>query len=70
EESTMTKIEAMAEFQAADDAWSAELGRQFGRESGDVRYQSRGKGDVGSALRALYDAFHAKRRVWESLRAI
>ena len=37
-------------FQAADDAWSAELRRLFGKQAGDVRYTARGKGEVGSVL--------------------
>jgi hypothetical protein len=28
---------------AADHAWSAELGRTFGRQSGDARYDGRGR---------------------------
>jgi len=51
-------------FQAADDAWSAELHRRFGREAGDARYGPRGKGEEGSELRRLHDAREAARAVW------
>ncbi len=41
---------------AADDAWSAELRRQFGKRAGDVRYTKVGKGEPGTELRRLHDA--------------
>jgi hypothetical protein len=37
---------------AADEAWSAELGRTFGRRSGDARYDERGRSTP--RLRALH----------------
>jgi len=40
----------------ADDAWSAELRRRFGKNAGDVRYTAKGKGPTGSNLRRLHDA--------------
>ena len=40
----------------ADDEWSAELHRLFGKRAGDFRYGEAGKGAPGSALRALHDA--------------
>lgn len=42
--------------QAADEAWSNELHRLFGKKAGDVRYTSRGAGAPGSELRRLHDA--------------
>lgn len=48
-------------FQAADDAWSVELRKAFGKQAGDIRYTPRGKGDHGTALRAAYDAREAAR---------
>lgn len=41
--------------QAADEAWSNELRRLFGKKAGDVRYTSRGAGAPGSKLRRLHD---------------
>jgi len=55
----------LPEFQAADDAWSAELARQFAKNAGDFRYTSRGRGDPGTPLRALYDTREAAREAWE-----
>ena len=51
-------------FQAADDAWSAELKRVFGKQAGDARYVARGKGEEGSELRRLHDAREAARLTW------
>lgn len=48
----------------ADNAWSAELQRQFGKRAGDVRYTSVGEGAKGSTLRTLYDAFRATTDAW------
>lgn len=50
---TARRIEA----QAADDAWSAELTRSFGKKAGDVRYTPAGEGEPGSALRLAYDRY-------------
>lgn len=51
-------------FQDADDAWSAELQRVFGKNAGQARYESRGKGAEGSELRRLHDARDAVRVAW------
>jgi hypothetical protein len=40
---------------AADDAWSAELTRLFGKQAGDKRYTKEGKGEEGSELRRLHN---------------
>lgn len=53
-------------FQAADDAWSAELRRAFGRNAGQARYERRGRGDDGTALRRTHDAREAARAAWHS----
>jgi hypothetical protein len=53
-------------FQDADDAWSAELHRVFGKQAGDARYTARGKGDEGSELRRLHDVREAARLAWEA----
>jgi hypothetical protein len=44
---------------SADDAWSVELRRLFGKRAGDVRYTSQGSGAEGSVLRAVHDARQA-----------
>jgi hypothetical protein len=49
---------------AADQAWSAELQRLFGKHAGDVRYHAAGKGDAGTALRRLYDTYVVARDSW------
>ncbi len=51
-------------FQAADDAWSAELKKTFGKDAGQARYEPRGKGADGSALRRLHEAREAARVAW------
>jgi hypothetical protein len=51
-------------FQQADDAWSAELKRIFGKRAGDARYTAEGKGEEGSDLRRLHDAREAARVAW------
>ena len=53
-------------FQAADDAWSNELRRIFGKDSGQARYEPRGKGEPGSTLRVLHDARDAARIRWHN----
>jgi len=52
-------------FNAADDAWSEELQRCFGKEAGDKRYVEEGKGASGSLLRLTHDARDTLRRAWE-----
>lgn len=51
-------------FQKADDEWSAELKRLFGKRAGDVRYTKEGEGAAGSRLRALYEEFKIAQRDW------
>lgn len=50
----------------ADNAWSAELARLFGKHAGDVRYTLAGKGDEGSKLRELHDARMAAHAAWHA----
>lgn len=50
---------------AADEAWSKELRRLFGKRAGDVRYTKQGEGAPGSELRRLHDAkLAADRALW------
>lgn len=51
-------------FAAADDAWSAELVRAFGKRASEARYTAEGKGEPGTPLRAASDAFHEARKAW------
>jgi hypothetical protein len=51
-------------FQAADDAWSEELVRLFGKQSGQARYEARGKGEKDTMLRKLHDAREDARVTW------
>lgn len=51
-------------FQQADDTWSAELVRIFGKQACNARYDGRGKGFDGSTLRQLHDAREAARVAW------
>lgn len=55
-------------FATADDAWVAELHRQFGKRSGDVRYTPAGRGEPGSALNALYTARAVAQTAWDCTR--
>jgi hypothetical protein len=52
-------------FQEADDAWSAELTKKFGKDAGQARYELRGRGEDGSDLRRTYTAREACRVAWE-----
>lgn len=51
-------------FQDADDAWSLELTRVFGKDACNARYMDSGKGLAGSELRRLHDAREAARVAW------
>ena len=52
-------LDAIIKAQVADDAWSDELARLFGKKAGDVRYTERGRGDESSRLRQLHSAFRS-----------
>jgi len=49
----MSRDDAYAKWLAADQAWSAELQRVFGKHAGDARY--RPAGVSSTALRRLHD---------------
>lgn len=51
-------------FQVADDTWSASLRAVFGKDAGQARYEPRGRGQPGSALRRAYQAREAARVAW------
>lgn len=58
---------AAAAFQAAEDAWQAELEEAF-PDAHEARYLPRGKGKDGTPLRAAYEAREAARVAWEAAR--
>ena len=51
-------------FQDADDAWSAELHRIWGKRAGDARYTDLGKGADNSELRRLYENRMIAQAIW------
>jgi hypothetical protein len=53
-------------FQEADDAWSAEITRIFGKNACQARYEPRGKGEEGSQLRRLHNARELARATWHN----
>lgn len=57
-----------AAFQAADDAWQAELVRTFGKNAGDVRYTRFAHGETGTPLRAAWDKRDAAEKAWSNAR--
>jgi hypothetical protein len=54
----------LAAFQAADDAWQAELSRVWGKNAGDIRYTPYARGDAGTELRRLYEARMTASNAW------
>jgi len=58
--------EQLPPFQAADDAWSAELHRVFGKNACNARYLLCGRGEEGTKLRELYEAREAARSAWHA----
>ena len=59
-----TKTEALAAFQAADDAWMAKLVALCGEDAQDLRYASIARGESGSPLRTAFDARSAAHDAW------
>lgn len=57
-------------FQIADDAWGDLLALRFGDKARDARYDKRGKGSPGDALRSLHDARMNAMEAWEKLVAL
>jgi hypothetical protein len=57
-------LKTLTAFQLADQNWSRELQRQFGKRAGDVRYTAEGRS--GAKLRKLHDKFVAARVAWEA----
>jgi hypothetical protein len=76
-EENMTAIKSISEatlsaahkaYAEAEKLWEEALEARFGKNAGDARYDHRGKGEEGSALRRLYDAYMAANRAWHALR--
>jgi hypothetical protein len=53
---------------AADDVWSIELQKVFGRHAGDARYTKAGQGRPGSTLNEAYRAWALARDAWDHAR--
>lgn len=49
---------------AADNACQAALEETFGRRAGDARYAAHGRGEPGTKLRSLYEAFVSAREAY------
>jgi hypothetical protein len=59
-----TFADLTAAFEAADNAWQAELVNTFGVHASDLRYTSHGRGENGTALRAAYEARRVASDAW------
>lgn len=59
---------ALQTYSKAEALWDAALEAKYGDDAGDARYDERGKGEEGSALRKLYDAYMAANNAWHALR--
>jgi hypothetical protein len=56
--------EAAEAFNTADLVWHNALVEIFGKDAGDMRYTSHGRGAEGTALRAAFDARCAAHDAW------
>jgi transposase len=63
-------VMALVYFQSADADWTRELVAAFGKEAGQARYEARGKGAEGTALRLTHDARELARLAWDMEKAI
>jgi hypothetical protein len=50
----MDRIKLIEAFNAADEAWDAELVRRFGSEACNARYEKRGRGSFEDDLGRLF----------------
>ncbi len=53
-------------MQSADDAWSVELRKTFGRNAGNARYTQQGMGAPGTQLRSTYYGFMGASMEWHA----
>lgn len=56
-------------WKAAESAWITEIRRLFGRDFGDALYDARGRGEPGSRLRELHDAYVVARDLATAVRS-
>jgi hypothetical protein len=54
-------------FLAADEEWSRIGQVEFGKRWGDVRYTVAGQGELGTALRQVYEVFVEARDAWRAV---
>jgi hypothetical protein len=67
---TMTyeqQTRAYWQYLAADEEWSRIGQAEFGKRWGDVRYTAAGNGELGTALRQVYDAYVEARDAWRAM---
>lgn len=62
------RMAAATAFNDAELVWHNLLVDTFGKAAGDARYDGRGRGEEGSALRQAYEARDAARQAWEAAR--
>lgn len=65
--SAFDRLNAAQALQLADDEWQRQLEATFGRHAWDARYDERGRGEPGTALRRSYDDREAARAAWEAV---
>ena len=63
-------MSVIVDYQRAQDAWTDELRRLFGKRAGDVRYTSQGRGEPGMDLNRLWIAQDKARIAWEVARGV
>jgi hypothetical protein len=60
------RTEAHVAFEGADNLWHCALIDAFGvKQAAQARYETRGKGESGSSLRALWELREGRRIAWE-----
>lgn len=60
-------VEAYDRFRDAEIAWADMLEKQFGADARIARYQSRGRGEEGTALRAAWTKREDARVAFEAI---
>lgn len=55
---------AYKSFLLADQQWSSELHRLFGKDAGTIRYRRQGEGEPGTALNRLYLEWEKAGMTW------
>lgn len=66
---TTASHSAAVAFNDADLEWHHALIAEYGeKQATSARYDERGRGEVGSSLRAIYDRRNSARKAWEATR--